>query len=75
MKSSFLSPLLKLIGNFKSSVKARLCHAPCVFVLIGFIRAHHRACLINILLVKFLLIIIIFLKNKGVIMVKKYYFE
>lgn len=52
MKSSFLDPLLKLIGNFKSSVKARLCHAPCVFVLIGFIRAHHRACLINILLVK-----------------------
>ncbi len=52
MKPSFLAPLLKLIRNFKSSVKARLCHAPCVFVLIGFIRAHHRACLINVLLVK-----------------------
>ncbi len=52
MKSLFLAPLLKLIRNFKSSVKARLCHASCVFVLIGFIRAHHRACLINILLVK-----------------------
>ncbi len=50
MKSLFLDPLLKLIRNFKSSVKARLCHAPCVFVLIGFIRAHHRACLIDILL-------------------------
>ncbi len=52
MKSSFLAPLLKLIRNFKSSVKTRLCHAPCVFVLISLIRAHHRACLINILLVK-----------------------
>ncbi len=52
MKLSFLAPLLKLIRNFKPSVKARLCHASCVFVLIGFIRAHHRACLINILLVK-----------------------
>ncbi len=52
MKSPLLFPLLKLIRNFKSSVKARLCHAPCVFVLIGFIRAHHRACLINVLLVK-----------------------
>lgn len=52
MKTPLLAPLLKLIGNFKSSVKARLCHAPCVFVLIGFIRTHHRACLINILLVK-----------------------
>lgn len=52
MKFSFLDPLLKLIGNFKPCVKARLCHAPCVFVLIGFIRAHHRAGLINILLVK-----------------------
>ncbi len=52
MKSSFLDPLLKLIRNFKPSVKARLCHAPCVFVLIGFIRAHHRACLIDVLFVK-----------------------
>ncbi len=52
MKTPLLAPLLKLIRNFKSSVKTRLCHAPCVFVLIGFIRAHHRACLIDILLVK-----------------------
>ncbi len=52
MKPSFLAPSLKLIRNFKPGVKARLCHASCVFVLIGFIRAHHRACLINILLVK-----------------------
>ncbi len=36
MKPSFLAPLLKLIRNFKPSVKARLCHTPCVFVLIGF---------------------------------------
>ncbi len=36
MKPLFLAPLLKLIRNFKPSVKARLCHTPCVFVLIGF---------------------------------------
>ncbi len=52
MKSLFLAPLLKLIRNFKPSVKARLCHAPCVFVLIGFIRAHYWACLVDVLLVK-----------------------